>query len=691
MSSFRYFTVLVISITNCSHAQTSRPAAPSAPGTDKIAHLDQFVVSAGHDPKTSFDLAQGTSVLAGEELHRLAQSTLGETLSSLPGINSTAYGPGASRPIIRGLGGDRVRVLDNGVGALDASNVSPDHNTAIEPLFASRIEVLRGPSTLLYGSSAIGGAVNIISNALPFTAPDGRSHGAIELRGGGAARERAAIVSIGGGANAFSAQVNLLQQKTDDLRIPDVARIDEEAPARQVRGILPGSDAATFSSSFGTGLFWKVGRAGASISHYETEYGVPNGEDIRIRMRHTRIDLEGEITRPFGLWRGAKVRFGKGDYTHAELGDAGKTVSTTFNNKAWEGRVELPHLPVGALAGMIGFQATASDFEASGEEVVSPAALTRNGAFFALEELKFGPQTTLQFGARYEAQQIALGTVNTALPRVPGYAARSGQTKRSDGISASVGLVLYPSKDWSVAAAIASSQRLPTTPELFANGPHGGTGAYEVGSSQLNPERSIGFDLNVRRRVGFLTGSIGGFINQFRDYIFERELPAKAIPAMANPEGLTPFQFVATDARFIGGEAELTLHLLENQQHRIHLDLSADSVRARETENNAPLPRIPPVRYSARLNYEDGRWQAVIEVRHSARQSRVADTETTTAGSTLINTSVSYLIPTARVTYEFFVRGRNLTNRTVREHTSFLKDFAPQAGRGVIGGIRLSL
>jgi iron complex outermembrane receptor protein len=195
----------------------------------------------------------------------------------------------------------------------------------------------------------------------------------------------------------------------------------------------------------------------------------------------------------------------------------------------------------------------------------------------------------------------------------------------------------------------------------------------------------------VRRRAGFLTGSIGGFINQFRDYIFERELPAKAIPAIANPEGLTPFQFVATDARFIGGEAELTLHLLENQQHRIHLDLSADSVRARETENNTPLPRIPPVRYSARLNYEDGHWQAVIEVRHSARQSRVADTETTTGGSTLINTSVSYLIPTARVTYEFFVRGRNLTNRTVREHTSFLKDFAPQAGRGVIGGIRLSL
>ena len=486
MSLFRHFPILLVSFAGFSPAQTVPPAAPpAAPGTEKIQHLDKFVVSAGHDSKTLFDLAQGTSVLAGEELHRLAQSTLGETLNGVPGVSSTSYGPGASRPVIRGLGGDRVRVLDNGVGSLDASSVSPDHNTALEPLFASRIEVLRGPSTLLYGSSAIGGAVNVIDNAIPGTAPDGRTTGALELRGGGAARERAAVVSVGGGEKSFAAHLNALQQKSDDLHIPGVARIDAGAPVNQPRGLLPGSDGATFSGSLGAGLFWSAGRAGAALAYYDTDYGVPNGEDIRIRMRQTRLDLEGEVTQPFGVWRSAKVRVGLGDYTHAELGDGGRTVNTRFNNRAGEGRVELPHVAIGDVTGTIGAQAARSDFAALGAEVVTPPSLTQSAAIFALEEMKLGSKATLQAGARYEVQQIGLGDVDPALPRVPGYAARSGQVKRSGGLSGSLGLVVYPVKDWSVGASLASSERLPTAQELFANGPHGGTGAYEIGTSGL--------------------------------------------------------------------------------------------------------------------------------------------------------------------------------------------------------------
>ncbi len=687
--SFLLSSALLHSIATAQTAPGSAASPATAPSRD-VQHLDKFVVSAGHDAKTSFDVAQGTFVLAGEELHRQSQSTLGETLSGTPGVSSTYYGPGASRPIIRGLGGDRVRVLDNGVGSLDASNISPDHNAAIEPLFASRIEVLRGPSTLLYGSSAIGGAVNVIDNSIPDRPVSGKPGGSIELRAGGAGRERAALTSLGGGTNQFAGHLNLLKQRTRDLRIPGFARIDADAPADQPRGTLPGSATDTFSGSLGGSVFWDAGRAGAAVSRYETDYGVPTGDDpgVSIRMRRTRLDGESEVTRPFGAFRSAKVRFGVGDYEHSEL-SGGTVENTRFTNRAWEGRLELPHVPVGRWSGMIGVQTGYSDFAARGEEAVTPPSETSSAALFAVEDFKLNDRISLQLGARGEGQSIRLGDVEPGLPALPGYAARSGQRKRFAGGSASLGVVMSPAKDWILAAAVTYSERLPSAQELFSNGPHGATGAYEVGSSGLGNERSLGIDLSVRRRAGFVTGSIGGFVNRFRNYIFERELPVTAVPRENNADGLTPFQFVASDARFYGGEADLLFHLFETERRRLHLELSADSVRARDPGTRASLPRMPPRRVGARLSFEDGRWHAVGEVRRAFAQTRVADGETSTGGYTLVNASVSYLIPGPRVNYELFARGRNLSDAEAREHTSFLKDFAPLPGRGVLLGTRI--
>lgn len=673
-------------------SQTVTPPSP-VPARDAghVQHLDKFVVSAGHDPKTAFDVAQGTSVLAGEELHRLIQTTLGETLSSTPGVSSTYYGPGSSRPVIRGLGGDRVRVLDNGIGTLDASTISPDHNTAIEPLFASRMEVLRGPSTLLYGSSAVGGAVNVIDNAIPEQAADGRAHGDVEFRAGGAARETAGVASVGGGQGAFATRVNLLTQRTRDVAIPGVARRDADAPAQQPRGTLPGSAADTRSGSVGGTIFWSGGRAGAALSRYETDYGVPTGDDppTRIRMRRTRLDLEAEVDRTEGGWRSIKGRFGAGRYAHSELSGT-DTVNTRFTNNAWEGRLEAAHAPVGAVTGTIGMQGAQSDFAAAGAEVATPPSLTRNGALFALEELTLGSDATLQLGARYEAQRITLGNVPTGLPAVAGFSARAGERRIHTGLSSSLGLVVHPAKDWAIAASLAHSERLPTAQELFSNGPHGGTRAYEIGNHALGRERSLGFDLSLRRRTGFVTGSIGGFINRFRNYIFEQELPAGTIPAAQNTDELTPYQFVATEARFVGGEAELLLHLVESEGRRLHLELTSDRVHATETRSGQPLPRIPASRHTARLSFEDGRWHALVEVRRAERQDRTAPAEAPTASYDLVNASISRLFPGPRQSWEIFLRGRNLTNAEAREHTSFLKAFAPLPGRGVLAGVRLT-
>jgi iron complex outermembrane receptor protein len=683
MHLFRSSSLVLLFSAALLRAQT----APAEPPPEKILHLETLFVSAGVGDKTAFDLAQGTSILAGNALLRQVRSTLGDTLASTPGVNATYYGPGASRPIIRGLGGDRVRMLTNGIGALDASNVSPDHNVAIEPLFASRIEVLRGPATLLYGSSAVGGVVNVIDNRIPAQPGDGSAHGTLEGRGGGANDERTGVAAVNAGNAHVALQVDALRQRTADIDIPGVGRIDEEAPADQPRGTLPNTASDTKSGSFGVTGFWEAGHLGASINQYETIYGVPNGEEppVTIAMKQTRFDLNGGITQPFGPFRGATARLGYGRYRHSELD--GPDVATTFNNRAWEGRLELPHAALGDVTGTVGLQSSFSDFSAVGEEVVTPPSRTANGAVFALEELKRN-RITWQFGARYEYQSVRLGAVDPGLPAVPGYAASSDEKKTFGGASASLGAVYYPAPNYSLGASLAVSERLPTAQELFSNGPHGGTDAYEVGRSGLGVERSLGLDVSLRKRAGFVTGSLSGFVNRFRNYVFEQQLAGDVLPASA-ADGLTPYQFLARGALFYGAEAEITLHLVDRPRHRIHVTLLSDFVHAEQTTDAVPLPRMPPLRFGGRLSYEDARWSASVELRHTNRQNRFGAGETATADYTLLNASVIYLLPAGRINAQLFVRGDNLANAEARVATSFLKDLAPLPGRGVSAGMRL--
>jgi iron complex outermembrane receptor protein len=672
---------LVLSVPVLAGAQSA--PAPSTPhGT---VRLDDVVVSAGLDDKTAFDLAQGTAIVSGEELRTRTAATLGETLAGQPGVSATSYGPGASRPIIRGLGGDRIRVLEDGVGSLDASSVSPDHQAAVEPLFASRIEVLRGPATLLYGGAAVGGAVNVIGNSIPSITVTAPLAGILEFRGGSAAEERTGVAALTLGQGAWVMQVNALQLQTDDLSIPGVARIDGDAPAGQPDGTLPNSDIDTRSGSLGLSWIGKGWHAGAAVSSHTTFYGIPVDEPIGLDLNQRRLDLEAAGRMEAGLVRGFRFRAGFSDYEHKEIEDR-VTVNTAFRNRAWEARFEVPHALGADVGGTVGIQASRSDFAAVGAEVVTPPYLAISRALFALEDWSF-PGGAVQVGGRIEHQSIRLGEVDPGLPPVPGFAAVTGQKVSRTGTSGSAGLVLYPAPDWSVAASLAYTERLPTAQELFSNGPHAGTGAWEVGTSDLGKERATGFDLSLRRRAGFVTGSVGVFQQRFRDFIFEEELPSTAI---ADPDGLTPYQYVARDAEFRGFEAELTFHLYETAGRHLHLELSGDTVRARETAADQPLPRIPAAHHGARLEWEDARWNLALEARTTLRQDRVAPGESASPGYTLVNASASFRLATGSREWELFASGRNLTNRIAREHTSFLKDFAPQAGRGIVLGTRLS-
>ena len=347
-----------------------------------------------------------------------------------------------------------------------------------------------------------------------------------------------------------------------------------------------------------------------------------------------------------------------------------------------------------------GVQASRSDFSAVGDEVVTPRTLTNNQAIFALESYKLDPALTVQFGARYEHQSIRVGDVDPALPAYPDYDVTSGERRSDRGYSLSTGLVWYPAKDYSVGLSVAYSQRLPVAQELFSNGPHGGTNAYEIGSSDLGREKSLGVDLTVRRRAGFVTGTLGAFVNRFSNFIFEQRDPNRyydeasgallPYPVPAGDEYLPIYHFVARDALFYGAEADLTFHLLESDNSHLHFDLTSDYVHAQQTTDDEPLPRIPPLRVGGALRYEQGRWAFGASVRHAFRQDRIPAEETETAGYTLVGADLSYRLPVAKSEWELFLRGNNLTNEEARVSTSFLKDVAPLPGRSVTAGIRVA-
>ena len=691
MKTFRSIPVLFI-LAGLANAQTV-PAKP-APNHDEPLALEAMVVSAGPDAKSAFDLAQGTSVLVSDQLRRSALATLGDTLATTPGVNATYYGPGASRPIIRGLGGDRVRMLDNSVGSLDASNISPDHNVSVEPLLVDRIEVLRGPATLLYGSSAVGGVVNVIDNRIPSSAPAHSVTGRAEIRFDSAANERTGVLAVTAGGPTYAVQINGLRTKTDDASIPGFA--DPANPADE--GKLVNSAIATNCVSIGGTRFGETGSFGLAVSEYNTVYGVPVGEPINIDMQQRRFDVRAELTRPFGVFQAAKFRFGLADYTHGEVDASTGLPNTTFQNQAYEGRLELVQQAVGDLTGTIGLQASRSDFSAVGAEVVTPPTLTGNHALFVLESYRARPDLNLQFGGRYERQSIKLGVVDPLLPAYPGYAATTGEKHAARGFSLSAGAVYYPAKDYSLGFSLAYTQRLPVAQEIFSNGPHGGTGAYEIGSAGLGKEISLGLDLTLRKRAGFVTGSVGVFANKIQDFIFEQQDPARYfdedsgdfLPYPVPPDDafLPIYQFVAKDALFYGAEAELAFHLVDTKVNELHLDLTADYVRAEQTTDDEPLPRIPPLRAGAVLRYETGPWNLGLSLRHSFRQDRVSSGETETAGYTLVGADVSYRFTGPRMEWELFARGSNLSNADARVSTSFLKDIAPLPGRNVTFGVR---
>ncbi|MBC7781250.1 MAG: TonB-dependent receptor [Proteobacteria bacterium] len=628
-----------------------------------------------------FDLATPITVLQGERLRQQLAPTLGETLANEPGISSSYFGPNASRPVIRGLDGERIRILSNGVTNLDASGISVDHAVSLEPLLIDRIEVVRGPAAILYGTSAVGGVVNVIDSRIATEANPRGITGAIDTRLGSNDRERAVVgkvdVGLEGGLNLH---FDGFGRDTNDLRIPGFARSARlratTAPPSgdEANGRLPNSAGRSDGGSVGASYTSNAGYLGASLSQVKSLYGTVQEPEVKIRLEQSRLDVAGE-RRDVGAFEALRFKFGQSSYRHSEE-DAG-VVGTIFRNRGSDVRVEAVHRPIGPFRGVIGLQSTQFDFEASGDEAFLPKTENHTHAVFLFEETRIDA-LTLQFGARVDRHRVEAEDNPAFGP---------AQTRSFTPKSGSVGAIYSFSREYAVALNLSRSERAPNYQELFANGPHLATNAFEIGDRGFGIETSKAVDLSLRKRAGRVTGSVGVYFNRFSNFIaliadqnFVDPDPARNLPG---------FRFTAVPAEFKGAEASARVLLVE-RPYRFAVEVKGDLTRAENTTTGEPLPRIPAARFGGGLVFEQAAFTARLDALRVLEQDRVTGGELPTDSYTMLNVTLGYRVKVPLAQLDFFLRGVNLLDEEARNHVSFLKDIAPYGRRGAIAGLRAS-
>ena len=664
-------------------------------------------------PQSERDVLQGTTVLSGEQLTRELRPTIGETLARQPGVSATSFGPSASRPILRGFQGDRIRVLTDGIGSIDVSNTSVDHAVIIDPLLAERVEVLRGPSALLFGSSAVGGVVNVIDTRIPRTVPqDGyRLNGVATY--GSAATERS-----GGAAGDVAVTKNIVLHadgsylKSNDLRtgrgyiLSPAARAaalsqvglaqDTDEPidfaaSAALRNRLPNSASETWTAGAGASIITDTGNLGVSYSHYDSLYGVPiryatqvgqEQEAPRLSVVQNRVDLRGEVQTGGGFLDRIRIRAGQANYRHFELEEDG-SVGTAFYNKGLEGRLELVQANRGGWQGASGVQYFNRIFNVVGDEAFLPKNETNQTGFFTLQQYANGPFRA-EGGLRYEVTDVA--------GRVPAGTDRFfGGTRHFEAVSGSIGASYAVADGIRLGLNGSRTERAPSAEELLANGPHAGTQAYELGNPNFGLEKSWGLEATLHAHGDGFSFDASAYYNWFTNYISENRVdPSVCLARTDELDGLPCFQYQQGDARYYGFEADASVRLARIGSYTINADLLGDYVHANIVDVG-PVPRIPPARVLGGLEAQGDRLGGRIEAEHVFAQNRLAAFETRTPGYTMVNASASIRPFGADSRTSLLVSANNIFDVIARRHSSFLKDFAPLAGRDIRVTLRFGL
>ncbi len=633
------------------------------------------VVEDAAENKAERELEQPEIVLRDDRLRRKREANLGDTLSQELGITSSSFGPGAGRPIIRGQDSSRVRVLEGDIGTGDLSIISPDHAVATETMSASRIEVLRGPSTLLYGSGTSGGIVNVITNRIPdrlFKSVSGNFEG----RFNSALEERTGALNASGSQGRFSWNIEGMKRKTNDIKIPGRAnKNDPNSPS----GVVRNSAIDSSNISVGGSYIGERGFVGVSITRLESFYGIPGPEGATIDMGQTRYGLAGELDNPLQGFEQLKLRMNYNDYQHNELEDTGE-IGSSFKNNEVEGRVELLHAPIAQWQGIVGVQFQNRDFSAKGEEAFVPSSQSHSVGLFMLEKRRLD-RWQFEIGGRLEhAAQNPQGN--------------QFQSRDFGLYSVSGGSAWEFVDGYQIDLTATRGQRAPTTVALYANGIHIATNTFDHGNQSLSKETSNNFDFSLQKTSGAVRGRVNLFYNHIDNYVFQqsRDSNGDGLADRVNDEGVLDADgafvvqdFSQTRARFYGVEAEATVALLPDM---LDLRVFTDIVYA-NLKNNGKVPRMTPQRFGVDLDYKWNSWLANFNVTRVTRQNRVATLESETPGYTLMNAEVAHRFKRGHSTYHtLFLQGRNLLDSDIRVHTSFLKNTAPLPGRAIVVGIR---
>ncbi len=633
------------------------------------------------NPLGSSELSVPVQRLERDELLLRSQPTLGATLDGLSGVGNTWFGPNAGRPVIRGLDGDRVRILSNGAASQDLSALSDDHAVALDPLLVERIEVLRGPAVLEYGGSAVGGVVNVIDGRIArealFGAQGGVS-GRADARLGSGNAEQGGAVLLETGTDRYTLHVDAMGRSTGDVSVPvDIACT--RGGVTTVASRLCNAASQSWGGALGGTLHFDQGYLGAALSTYGSAYGTVAEDEVGIVLRSTRLALEGERRGLQGPLAALRLQYSRSDYRHTEY-DAG-VPGTTFDQQGQELRVQARQArlgtPLGALDGVLGVHLEHTDFVADGDEAYAPASRTRSAALYAHEELGLS-WGRLSAGARVEQVRVeSLGhpTLARFAPAVRSYTPASQ----------ALGAVWNVAPRWQLSANLSWNQRAPRDYELFADGVHVATAAYVIGDADLELERSRNADLGVSWKHGAHRAQLQLFVHDFSNYIALLPSDLSASP----PE----YRYQGVPARLSGAEASGALRLLE-RGGTLDLLWRADAVQGDNLASAQPLPRIAPLRLGATLQWGRGPWGARLGVDQFAAQNRVPDGQTSVAGYTLWNAALTYRMRTAGTQWLGYARLDNLGDALAYPATSVLTQTAPGRaplpGRRILVGVQLN-
>ena len=691
-------SALSLALAAPAYAQQSNSASTETKTQNDDFHgTEDIVVTAPYVER--LDILSGTSAISGEVLAEKTRAQLGDILTSLPGISATSFSPGASRPVLRGYQGNRVAVLTDGIGNIDASNTSADHAVTIDTLTVDRIEVLRGPAVLLFGGQAVGGAVNALDKRIPRAVPDEPIHVDALAAYGSAARDYSGGASVdvpvsdrivvhvdgsyrntddtrtGGYIFAPSLRTELLDLAAEEASEGHLEEADEARELAEQRGHIPNSAVKSWTAGGGIAFIDDNGNLGVSYSIYDTKYGIParpgashahageenaegeeGGAPVTIVLRQYRFDFRGEINLGDGFFEKLRLRSGYADYTHTEF--EGDEIGTVFNSQGIEARAEFVQNDRNGWRGASGVQYQTRDFEAIGAEAFVPPNITRQFGLFTLQEYTKG-NLDAEVAIRFDTAELRADTL--------------GLSRSFDNISAAFGLG-YHIGDLKIGANISRTGRAPAVEELLSNGPHIATQAYEIGDPDLNSERAWNGELYARFETSETAFSATLYTNRFDNFIYEGETGDIE-------DDLPVFRYFQNDAKVWGLEFQGSKRLASFGDMNLSVDGVADYTRFKISSGGGNVPRIPPLRLLGGAELSGGQIDLRGEVEWSDAQTKTAAFETPTAGFTLVNASATWRPFGRDQNVAIIASANNIFDVTARRSASFTKDFVPLSGR----------